>query len=67
MKYFHRFKERLIPLASIKALIIKEILAVWRDKKSRIVLIGPPLIQLIILSHSLLSYEYRTAIIKLYR
>lgn len=36
----------------IKALIIKEILAVWRDKKSRIVLIGPPLIQLIILTHA---------------
>ncbi len=36
----------------IKALIIKEILAVWRDKKSRIVLIAPPLIQLIIFSHA---------------
>lgn len=36
----------------IKALIIKELVAVWRDKKSRIVLIGPPLIQLIILSHA---------------
>jgi ABC-2 type transport system permease protein len=36
----------------IKALIIKEILAVWRDKKSRFMLIGPPLIQLIILSHA---------------
>jgi ABC-2 type transport system permease protein len=36
----------------IKALIIKEIFAVWRDKKSRIMLIVPPLIQLIILSHA---------------
>jgi len=36
----------------IKALIIKEILAVWRDKKSRIMLIAPPMIQLIILSHA---------------
>jgi ABC-2 type transport system permease protein len=32
----------------IRSLIIKELLAVWRDKKSRIVLIGPPLMQLII-------------------
>ncbi|OJW54052.1 MAG: hypothetical protein BGO67_08285 [Alphaproteobacteria bacterium 41-28] len=36
----------------IKALIIKEVLAVWRDKKSRIMLVAPPLIQLIILSHA---------------
>ncbi|MBI2707314.1 MAG: ABC transporter permease [Proteobacteria bacterium] len=36
----------------LKALIIKELLAVWRDKKSRITLIAPPLIQLIILSHA---------------
>ncbi|MBP9692624.1 MAG: ABC transporter permease [Alphaproteobacteria bacterium] len=36
----------------IKALIVKEILAVWRDKKSRFMLIGPPLVQLIILSHA---------------
>ncbi len=36
----------------INALIIKEILAVWRDKKSRLMLIAPPLIQLIILSHA---------------
>lgn len=36
----------------IKALVIKEILAVWRDKKSRFVLIVPPLIQLLILSHA---------------
>lgn len=36
----------------IRALIIKEILAVWRDKKSRIMLVMPPLVQLIILSHA---------------
>lgn len=36
----------------IKALIIKEILAVWRDKKSRVMLIVPPLIQLIIFTHA---------------
>ncbi len=34
----------------IKALIIKEFLSVWRDKTTRIVLIVPPLIQLIIFS-----------------
>jgi ABC-2 type transport system permease protein len=34
----------------IYALVIKEFLAVWQDKKSRYVLIGPPLIQLIIFS-----------------
>ena len=32
----------------VKALIIKEILSVWRDKKSRTVLIVPPLVQLLI-------------------
>ena len=37
-------------LSRIKALIIKEFLAVWRDKSSRVVLIVPPLIQLIIFS-----------------
>ena len=36
----------------IWALIIKEILAVWRDKKSRVVLIVPPLIQLLIFSYA---------------
>lgn len=34
----------------IHALIIKEILALFRDKKSRFVLIGPPLIQLLVFS-----------------
>jgi ABC-2 type transport system permease protein len=32
----------------IRALLIKELLAVWRDKKSRIVLIIPPIVQLCI-------------------
>ena len=32
----------------LKALIVKELLAVWRDPKSRAVLIGPPLIQLVV-------------------
>lgn len=34
----------------IKTLIIKELLAVWRDKRSRIVIILPPLIQLLLFS-----------------
>lgn len=37
----------------IKALIIKEILAVWRDKKSRAVLILPPILQLLIFSFAI--------------
>jgi ABC-2 type transport system permease protein len=34
----------------IRSLIVKELLAVWRDKKSRIILIVPPLIQMVIFS-----------------
>lgn len=34
----------------IKILIIKELLAIWRDKKSRVILIAPPLIQLLLFS-----------------
>lgn len=37
-------------LMRIAALIIKEILAVWRDRKSRTVLIVPPILQLFIFS-----------------
>lgn len=37
-------------IGRILALIYKEILAVWRDKKSRMVLIVPPLMQLLIFS-----------------
>jgi ABC-2 type transport system permease protein len=47
--HLQEFKEDWV---RIKALIIKEILAVWRDKKSRFMLVAPPLIQLIILSHA---------------
>ncbi|MBY0293563.1 MAG: ABC transporter permease [Alphaproteobacteria bacterium] len=47
-----RFQEFQTIRLRIKALIIKEILAVLRDKKSRFMLILPPLIQLIILSHA---------------
>lgn len=36
----------------IKALIIKELLSVWRDPKSRFVLIVPPLIQLAVFSYA---------------
>lgn len=36
----------------IKTLVIKEILAILRDKKSRIALIAPPLFQLIILTNA---------------
>lgn len=35
-------------IGRILALLIKEFLAVWRDKKSRFTLIGPPIIQLFI-------------------
>ena len=52
MKFSQRLKYMNEAWSRIKALIVKEILAVWRDKKSRIVLIGPPLIQLIVLSHA---------------
>ena len=39
-------------LGRILALVIKETLAVWRDKKSRFVLIVPPLIQLAVFSYA---------------
>ena len=37
-------------IGRILTLIYKEILAVWRDKKSRFVLIVPPIIQLMVFS-----------------
>jgi drug efflux transport system permease protein len=37
-------------LLRIRSLIVKELLAVWRDPKSRFILIGPPLIQMVIFS-----------------
>ena len=36
----------------LKALIVKELLAVLRDPKSRLILIGPPIIQLVIFSYA---------------
>ncbi|MBU2753892.1 ABC-2 transporter permease [Acidithiobacillus sp. CV18-2] len=39
-------------LARIWALVIKEFLAILRDKKSRLVLIGPPLIQLLVFGYA---------------
>ncbi|MGC9239949.1 MAG: ABC transporter permease [Acidithiobacillus sp.] len=39
-------------LARIWALVIKEFLAILRDKKSRFVLIGPPIIQLLVFGYA---------------
>jgi ABC-2 type transport system permease protein len=39
-------------LQRIISLIIKELLAVWRDEKSRIILIVPPILQLVIFSYA---------------
>lgn len=36
----------------IGALIVKELRAVWRDRRSRFVLIGPPIIQLFVFSYA---------------
>src|SRR6185503_15711103 len=36
----------------LKALIIKELLAVFRDPRSRMVLIGPPLMQIFVFSYA---------------
>ena len=36
----------------IRALIVKEFLAVWKDKKSRTVIIVPPLIQLLVFGYA---------------
>ena len=51
-KLASRFHEFQTVRLRVKALIIKEILAVLRDKKSRFMPILPPLVQLIILSHA---------------
>jgi ABC-2 type transport system permease protein len=51
-KLASRFHEFQTVRLRVKALIIKEMLAVLRDKKSRFMLILPPLVQLIILSHA---------------
>lgn len=39
-------------IGRILSLIYKEFLAVWRDKKSRVVLIVPPILQLVIFSYA---------------
>lgn len=44
----------------IKALIVKEMLAVWRDPKSRFVLIVPPLVQLAVFSYAC-TYDVKNA------
>ena len=36
----------------IRALMIKELLAVWRDPRSRAVLVGPPIIQLLVFGYA---------------
>ncbi|PLU60312.1 hypothetical protein BMJ22_32260, partial [Sinorhizobium medicae] len=36
----------------LKALIVKELLAVLRDPKGRTILIGPPIIQLLVFSYA---------------
>jgi ABC-2 type transport system permease protein len=36
----------------IRSLIIKELLAVWRDPKSRFVLLGPPVLQMLIFAYA---------------
>jgi ABC-2 type transport system permease protein len=36
----------------LRALIVKELRAVWRDKRTRFIVIGPPLIQLLIFSYA---------------
>jgi drug efflux transport system permease protein len=36
----------------IRALIVKEFLAVWKDKKSRAVIVGPPLVQLLVFGYA---------------
>ncbi len=36
----------------IRALIVKEFLVIWKDKRSRAVIIGPPLIQLLVFGYA---------------
>ena len=36
----------------IRALIVKEFLAVWKDKKSRTVILVPPLLQLLVFGYA---------------
>jgi drug efflux transport system permease protein len=36
----------------VRALIIKEFRAIWKDKRSRVVIIGPPIIQLLVFGYA---------------
>ena len=38
--------------ARMKALVIKELLAILRDKKGRITLVAPPILQLVLFSYA---------------
>ncbi len=49
----------------IVALIVKEMLSVWRDRKSRFVLIVPPLIQLAVFSYAA-TYDVEDVTLALY-
>lgn len=49
----------------ILALIVKELLSVWRDRKSRFVLIVPPLIQLAVFSYAA-TYDVTDVTLALY-
>ena len=39
-------------LGRLRALIVKEFLAIWRDPKSRTVIIVPPIIQLLVFGYA---------------
>jgi len=41
-----------LALRGIRALVVKEFLVVWKDLRSRFVLIGPPLIQLVVFGYA---------------
>ena len=49
----------------VLALIVKELLAVLRDKKSRMILVGPPLIQLIVFGYAA-TYDLNDVPIAIY-
>ncbi len=51
--------------ARINALIAKEFLAIWKDKKSRAVLIGPPILQLLVFGYAA-SYDVNHVAIAIY-
>ena len=49
----------------VSALVIKELLAVLKDVKSRMVLIGPPIIQLVVFGYAA-TYDLNHAPFALY-